>query len=323
MRYRTFGRLGWRVSEIGYGAWQLGGNMWGDVPEARAAEALRAALEAGIDFFDTALAYGNGRSEQLVGRVLREEGALGKVRVATKVPPRDNRWPASAAVPLREVFPREWIRRCAETSLRNLDIGAVDLLQLHTWTDAWADDAEWFDELARLKDEGKIRAFGVSISEYDPGTAVKVARSGKVDSLQVVYNALEQAPDDELFPAAQAASVAVIVRVPLDEGTLTGRLSLESRFPPDDIRSRFFAPEKLPEFVRRAEAVRPILEGGGESMATGALRFCLSHPAVSTVIVGSTSAAHVRANAAVSALGPLPPETLAALRPHAWDRAPR
>ncbi len=323
MRYRTFGRLGWRVSEIGYGAWQLGGTMWGEVPERRAADALRAALEAGIDFFDTALAYGNGRSEQLVGRVLREAGAVGKVRVATKVPPRDNRWPASAAVALREVFPREWIRRCAETSLRNLDIGTVDLLQLHTWTDAWADDPEWFDELSRLVDEGKIRGFGVSISEYDPGTAVRVARSGKVDSLQIVYNAFEQAPNDELLPAAQEHDVAVIVRVPLDEGALAGKLTQGSRFPPDDFRSRFFAPEKLPEFVRRAEAVRPILERGGESMATGALRFCLSHPAVSTVIVGSTSAAHVRENAAVSERGPLPPETLAELRPHAWDRAPR
>ncbi len=323
MRYRTFGRLGWRVSEIGYGAWQLGGNMWGDVSEARAAEALRAALGAGIDFFDTALAYGNGRSEQLVGRVLREEGAVGKVRVATKVPPKDGRWPASAAVALREVFPREWIRRCAETSLRNLDIEPVDLLQLHTWTDAWLDDPEWFEELARLKDEGKIRAFGVSISEYDPASAVNVTRSRKVDSLQIVYNVLEQAPNDELLPAARAAGAAVIVRVPLDEGALTGTLTPGSRFPPDDFRSRFFAPEKLPEFVRRVAAVRPILEQGGESMATGALRFCLSHPVVSTVIVGSTSGAHVRENAAVSELGPLPRETLAALAPHAWDRAPR
>ena len=323
MRQRTFGRLGWRVSEIGYGAWQLGGNMWGEVPEARAAEAIRAALESSIDFFDTALAYGNGRSEQLVGRVLREEGAVGRVRVATKVPPRDNRWPASAAAPVREAFPREWIRRCAETSLGNLDIGAVDLLQLHTWNDAWVDDAEWYDELSRLKDEGKIRAFGVSISEYDPGSAVQVTRSGKVDSIQLVYNAFEQAPDDELLPAAQDAKVGVIVRVPLDEGALAGKLTLESRFPPDDFRSRFFASEKLPEFVRRAEAVRPVLEQDGEGMATGALRFCLSHPAVSTVIVGSTSDAHVRQNAGVPELGPLPPETLAALRPHAWDRAPR
>ncbi len=323
MRHRTFGRLGWQVSEIGYGAWQLGGNMWGEVSEARAGEAIRAALETGIDFYDTALGYGQGRSEKLVGRVLREEGAVGRVRVATKVPPKDNRWPASATVPVQEVFPRDWIRRCAEQSLRNLDIGPVDLLQLHTWNDAWAQDAEWFDELSRLKDEGKIRGFGVSISEYNPATAVAVTRSGKVDSLQIVYNVFEQAPNDELLPAAQENRVGVIVRVPLDEGALAGKLTLESRFPPDDFRSRFFAPEKLPEFVRRAEAVRPILERGGESMATGALRFCLSHPAVSTVIVGSTSAAHVRENAAVSELGPLPSETLAELRPHAWDRAPR
>ncbi len=322
MHHRVLGRTGWKLSEVGYGAWQIGGNMWGGVPEERAAEAIRAGLESGIDFYDTALAYGLGRSEQLVGRVLREENAVGRVRVATKVPPKNRAWPASPAVPLREAFPREWIRSCAEESLRNLDI-PVDLLQLHVWTDAWADDDEWFDELSRLKDEGKIRAFGVSISEYDAPSALKLTRSGRVDTIQLVYNVFEQAPNDELLPAALEGNVGVIVRVPLDEGALAGKLTLESRFAAADFRSHFFAPEKLPAFVRRAEAVRPLLEQGGQSMATGALRFCLSHPAVSTVIVGSTSAQHVRQNAAVSELGPLPEATLEALRPHAWDRRPR
>lgn len=323
MRYRRLGRTGWSVSEIGYGAWQVGGNMWGEVPEARAGEAIRAALAAGTDFFDTALAYGRGRSEQVVGRVLREEGAVGKVRVASKVPPMNDRWPATPDVPLREVFPREWIRSCAERSLRNLDVGPIDLLQLHVWTDAWVREPEWYDELSKLKDEGKIRAFGVSISEYDAGSAVEVTRSGMVDTIQIVYNVFEQGPNDELLPAAQAADVGVIVRVPLDEGALTGKLTPESRFAPDDFRARFFAPEKLPDFVRRAEAVRQLLEEGGQSMAEGALRFCLSHPAVSTVIVGSVNAEHVRANAAVSERGPLPSSKLEELRAHAWDRRPR
>ncbi len=322
MRHREFGRLGWRVSEIGYGAWQIGGTQWGAVPVPRAEAALRAALEAGIDFFDTAMAYGNQRSEQILGRVLRQEDAVARVRVASKVPPKNRRWPADPRIPLRDVFPPEHIRACAEGSLRALGIEPIDLLQLHVWTDAWATDAEWYDTLARLRDEGTIRAFGVSISEYDPESALEVTRSGKIDAIQVVYNALEQGPAERLLPAARAAGVAVIARVPLDEGALTGTLTEQTRFPADDFRAEFFAPGKLPEVVRRVEAMRPLLQEGGEDMATGALRFCLSNPDIATVIVGSTDPEHVRRNAAVSELGPLSPPTLAALRAHAWDRRP-
>jgi aryl-alcohol dehydrogenase-like predicted oxidoreductase len=323
VRNREFGRLGWRVSEIGYGAWQIGGTQWGTVTVQRAEAALRAALEAGIDFFDTAMAYGNQRSEQIVGRVLRQENAIGRVRVATKVPPLNRRWPADARTPLEEVFPAEHIRASAEASLRALGIEPIDLMQLHVWTDAWATDSEWYDALSRLKDDGKIRAFGVSISEYDPDSALQVTRSGKIDSIQLIYNALEQAPEARLLPAARAARVAVIARVPLDEGALTGTLTEQTRFAPDDFRAQFFAPAKLPEYVRRVEAVRPLLEENGQDMATGALRFCLSNPDVATVIVGSTKEEHVRRNAAVSDLGPLPPATLSALRAHAWDRRPK
>ncbi|HET9983004.1 MAG TPA: aldo/keto reductase [Longimicrobiales bacterium] len=320
MRHRTFGRIGWSVSEIGYGAWQIGGNMWGTVEEERAEAALEAALEAGIDFFDTALAYGMGRSERLVGRVLRRSGARERVRVATKVPPRNGQWPARAEAPLREVFPAAWIRECAERSLDNLDIGAIDLLQLHVWTDSWADDAEWYEALAALREEGSIRALGVSVNDHDPASALRVTRSGRIDSLQVIYNVFDQSPARELFPAAREMDVGVIVRVPLDEGSLAGRLTTETRFPPQDMRSRYFAPERLPEVVRRVEALRPVLETDGQSMAEGALRFCLSDPAVSTVIVGSADPAHVRRNAAVSEQGPLPAATVEALRGHAWPR---
>lgn len=320
MRHRTFGRTGWHVSEIGYGAWQIGGNMWGTVEEERAEEALRTALDAGIDFFDTALAYGLGRSEKLVGRVIRESGARDRVRIATKIPPKNRQWPARHDVPLREVFPADWIRACTESSLRNLGVDTVDLQQLHVWSDSWADDPEWYDALAALRDEGKIRAFGVSVNDHEPGSALEVTRSGRIDSLQVIYNVFDRSPEEALFDVAREMGVGVIVRVPLDEGSLAGALTLESRFGEGDMRARYFSPDRLPEVVRRAEAVRPLLEAPGQSMAQGAIRFCLSDPAVSTVIVGSSSPAHVRSNAAVSEMGPLPLETLEALRAHAWRR---
>lgn len=320
MRYRTFGRTGWQVSEIGYGAWPIGGGMWVEVPEERSKAALHAVLEAGIDFFDTALAYGNGLSERLVGAVLREAGARDRVRVATKVPPLSRVWPAHPGVPLQEAYPAHWIRECAEQSLRNLDSGPIDLLQLHTWTDAWADDPEWYDALSALRDEGKIRAFGVSVNDHDPASALQVTQSGKIDSVQMIYNIFDRSPEAELFPAAVEAQVGVIARVPLDEGSLTGKYSRDTVFPPGDFRESYFAGERLGETVDRVERLRPLLERPDQSLAQGALRFCLSHPAVSTVIAGSTNPEHIRQNAKVAELGPLDEGTLEALAPHAWPR---
>lgn len=320
MRHRTFGRTGWRVSEIGYGAWPIGGGMWEEVPAARAKAALHAALETGIDFFDTALTYGMGLSERLVGEVLREAGARERVRVATKVPPMSRIWPADPSVPLRDAYPAHWIRECAEQSLSNLDLGPIDLLQLHTWTDAWVDDPEWYEALSALRDEGKIRAFGVSVNDHAPSSALEVTRSGKIDSIQVIYNIFDQSPEAELFPAAQETGVGVIARVPLDEGSLAGKYTRETVFPEGDFRGNYFAGEKLAETVERVDRLRPILERPGQSLAQGALRFCLSHPAVSTVIVGSTNPEHVRQNAEASEAGPLPAETVEALRAHRWER---
>lgn len=320
MRHRTFGRTGWQVSEIGYGAWPIGGGMWEEIPAARAREALHAALEAGVDFFDTALTYGGGRSERLVGEVIREAGARDRVRVATKVPPMSRVWPVYPGVPLREAYPAEWIRECAEQSLANLQLGPIDLLQLHTWTDAWTDDDEWYDALSALRDEGKIRAFGISVNDHDPGSALEVTRSGKIDSIQVIYNIFDQSPEAELFPVAMEANVGVIARVPLDEGSLAGKYTAETTFPEGDFRGAYFAGEKLTKTVERVERLRPILERPGQSMAQGALRFCLSHPAVSTVIVGSTNPEHVRQNAAASDLGGLDKEIVEELREHAWER---
>lgn len=280
---------------------------------------MEAALEAGINFFDTALAYGRGRSEQVLGRVLLRTGMREQVRVATKVPPMDSQWPARHDSALRDVFPAHWIRECTATSIENLGF-APDLQQLHVWSDSWAADNEWSDALAALKQDGSIAAFGVSVNDHDPQSALEVTRSGKVDSLQVIYNVFDQSPEKDLFAAALEHDVAVIVRVPLDEGSLGGRLTRDMVFEAADMRSRYFAGNRLAQTVERVEKLRPILETAEQPMAQGALRFCLSHDAVSTVIAGSVNPAHIRDNARVSELGPLDARTLEQLSAHAWAR---
>lgn len=317
---RRLGRTRWRVSEIGYGAWQIGGTMWGAISEDQARAAVAAALEVGTDFFDTALAYGQGRSERVLGKAIRESGERDRVRVATKVPPMNWQWPARPAAPLRDVFPADWIRECAHRSLENLGGDPIDLLQLHVWTDEWVEDSEWHDTLRALQEEGVIRAFGVSVNDHEPASALKVTRSGKVDTVQVIYNVFDQSPELDLFPAAQETDVGVIVRVPLDEGSLAGGLTRDTVFPENDMRRSYFKGDRLRETVKRIERLRPLLEKEGQTMAQGALRFCLSHPAVSTVIVGSVDPEHIRANSQVSAEGPLDAGTRIRLKSHAWSR---
>lgn len=319
MKNRRFGRLGWEVSEIGYGAWQIGGNMWGEVGERDAEAAIEAALEAGITFFDTAWAYGRGRSEKVLGSVLKRTGMRERVRVATKVPPNNFEWPANHASKLTDVFPAAWIKQCTEESIAHLGF-TPDLQQLHVWSDSWADNDEWSDALNELKAKGSIAGFGVSINDHEPETALRVVQSGKVDSVQVIYNVFDQTPANELYPACLKHDVAVIVRVPLDEGSLGGKLRKDMSFAPDDVRSRYFSGDRLSLTVDHVEKLRPVLEHDGQSMAQGALRFCLSHEAVSTVIAGSTKPNHIRDNARVSDMGIMSGDELEALRPHAWPR---
>jgi len=320
MLNRRLGRTGWRVSEVGYGAWQIGGTMWGEIGDEAARAAIDAAIDAGTDFFDTALAYGHGRSERLLGEALRQSGERDRVHVATKVPPLNWQWPARPGYPLSEVFPADWIRECALRSRDNLGGDPIDLLQLHVWTDAWTAEAEWYETLCALRDEGVIHAFGVSANDHEPETAVGVVRSGRIDTVQVIYNAFDQTPEDELFPAAQAADVGVIARVPLDEGSLGGGFTAATTFGEGDMRRVYFQGDRLGETVRRVERLRPLLESGSQTLAQGALRFCLSHPAVSTVIPGSTDPRHVRENAAASAMGILDPTARLKIKSHAWHR---
>jgi aryl-alcohol dehydrogenase-like predicted oxidoreductase len=318
MRSRTFGRTGWQVSEVGYGMWGLAGWTGSDDDQTR--EALRLAVELGCNFFDTAHAYGEGRSERLLGELVRSHPGR-RLYTATKVPPRNRRWPSRHGDALDEAFPPEHIRACAEESLANLGLPAVDLLQFHVWEDDWAGDARWQRAVDDLKRQGLIRAAGVSVNRWEPENVLRTLRTGLIDAVQVIYNVFDQAPEDELFPLCRELNVAVIARVPFDEGSLTGTLTKDSRWPEGDWRNGYFVPENLIPTVERADALKPLIPAGG-TLPELALRFILSNPDVSTIIPGMRKPAHVRANLSASEAGPLDAGLLARLRPHRWDRRP-
>ncbi len=318
MRYRRFGRTGWQVSEIGYGMWGMAG--WSGSDDAESFEALKAAVERGVNFFDTAWAYGEGRSEKLLGRLVQEYPGK-RLFTATKIPPKNFKWPARSTYTLDETFTEDHIRRYAEASLKNLGLECVDLLQFHVWNDKWAQDERWQKAVSDLRKEGMIRACGISVNRWEPENVIDALKTGLIDAVQVIYNIFDQAPEDRLFPLCREHDVAVIARVPFDEGTLTGTLTLESKWPRGDWRNTYFVPENLRNSVARAEALQRILPAG-ETMAGTALRFILSCPDVHTVIPGMRKEKHVEQNTAASEAGPLDHNLMAQLRDHRWDRRP-
>ena len=316
MHTRTFGRLGWAVSEVGYGLWGMGG--WTGSNDEESLAALDRSIALGCTFFDTALAYGQGKSEQLLGRVLaRHRGR--PLRVATKIPPKNLRWPALPEYRLDDVFPADHIRGSTETSLRNLALDSIDLQQFHVWSDAWAHDDSWMRAIDDLKREGLIRGFGISLNRWQPANALKAIATGLVDSVQVVYNLFDQNPEDELFPACRERGVAVIARVPFDEGSLTGTLRRDATWPEGDWRNIYFTPDKLADTLDRVDEVRRDVPSG-MTLPDAALRFILACPDVSTVIPGMRRVAHVEANLAVSDGRPLDPAVVARWRRHRWHR---
>ncbi len=318
MKYRTLGRTGLQVSELGYGAWGIGKTAWLGADDGESRRALDRAIEQGVNFLDTALLYGDGHSEQLVGRAVRE--AKGTVHVASKIPPKNMKLPAPRGISPEEAFPADWVVECTERSLTNLGLETIDVQQFHVWQDEWLGQGSWMDGVEQLRAQGKIRYFGVSINDHQPGSAVALVNSGSVDSVQVIYNVFDQSPEDDLFPAVQAADVGVIVRVPLDEGALAGRVTPDTEFPDGDWRNRYFGGDRKEQVWDRVQAVTKDLGVPVERLPEIALRYCLSHPAVSTVIPGMRSVRNVDANVRAVALGPLSPEQLEILRRHRWVR---
>jgi aryl-alcohol dehydrogenase-like predicted oxidoreductase len=316
MRYRTYPRTGWKISDIGYGMWGMGG--WTGSDDEESLRSLDLAVELGCNFFDTAWAYGNGHSEQLLAETLRRHADT-RLYVATKVPPKDRVWPGKAETPIADVFPPDHIREYTEKSLRNLGVDTIDLQQLHVWSDAWTGDEGWKRAVEELKREKLITSFGISVNRWEPVNVLRALDSGLVDCVQVVYNIFDQNPEDELFPYCQQHGIAILARVPFDEGSLTGTLGPDSTWPQGDWRNLYFTPARLRETLERVERLLPLVPPG-QTLPELALRFILNHPAVTTTIPGMRRPAHVRANLVASDGRPLPSDLLDRLRAHRWER---
>ena len=314
MKYRRFGRTNWKVSEIGYGMWGMGGWTGSDDQESLAS--LQRAVDLGCNFFDTAWAYGEGKSEGLV------RGNPGtRLYTATKIPPRNSTWPSRREFTLDDTFPPDYIEQRVHESLAHAELESFDLIQFHVWEDGWLEDDRWAKKIDELRAQKLINAVGISINRWEPWNGVKTVRSGLIDSVQVIYNIFDQNPEDELFPACAEMDVAVIARVPFDEGTLTGTLTVDSKWPEGDWRNIYFVPDNLIPSVERAEKLKEIL-APAMTLPQMALRFILSNAEVSTIIPGMRKAAHVEANIAASDKGTLPQDLLTELQQHRWERKP-
>jgi len=318
MQYRRFGRTGWNVSEIGYGMWGMAG--WTGSEDAESLASLQRAVDLGCNFFDTAWAYGNGHSEELLGKILRANAGQ-RLYTATKVPPKNRKWPARRGYSLEDCYPPEYIEEYVDKSLTNLGVKTMDLIQLHTWEDKWLDDRRLLPVIEKLRKSEKVRAFGISMNRWEPWNGVRAVREGVVDAVQVIYNIFDQNPEDELFPACREKDVAVIARVPFDEGSLTGSLTVDSKWPAGDWRNTYFVAENLKATVAKVDELKKVRRGG-ISLAEMALRFILNNKDVSTIIPGMRKIANVEANLAASDRGPLARPLHAELQKHRWDRTP-
>ncbi len=319
MQYRVLGRTGFNVSDIGYGLWGMSG--WTGSDDQQSLDSLQRAVDAGCTFFDSAWAYGNGKSDEFLGKTIARNRDK-RLYAASKIPPANQTWPASPHHTYREVFSPEHVFEYAEKIRSKLGTDAIDLLQFHVWQDSWTDDPDFRSTVERLKRGGVIRAFGLSLNRWEPENGIKAIRTGLVDAVQVIYNIFDQSPEDELFPMCRELDIGVIARVPLDEGSLGGKLTVDTKFPANDWRSRYFGPANLKATVERVEELKKIVPDG-MSLPEMALRFVLSHPVVSTAIVGMRDPQHVAANVSYSDKGPLPSDLLAELKKHRWDRKPQ
>ena len=318
MQYRKFGKLDWEVSEIGYGMWGLAG--WKGHEDTEVMKSLDLAVERGVTFFDTAWGYGEGLSEQILREVIKRHPTK-DFHYGTKIPPKNFNWPSSPAFSLKDCFPYQHIIDYTEKSLKNIGTDCIELQQFHVWEDAWADQDEWKEAIEKLKKDGKVKAFGISANRWEPTNCIKAIDSGLIDSIQMIYNIFDQAPEDVLFPLCREKGVALIARVPFDEGTLTGNITRETTFPEGDWRGTYFVPENLNASADRADLLRPIVPEG-MTMAEMALRFIQSNKDICTMIPGMRRSQNVIANTATSDGKGLSQELIETLREHRWDRVP-
>ena len=318
MKYRKFGRSGWQVSDMAHGLWGMGG--WSGSDDRQSLDALQLAVDLGCNFFDSAWAYGDGKSDSLLGQIVSSNPGK-RLCAASKIPPKNLRWPALSEYKYHDVFPPDHVFQYANEIREELGAETIDLLQFHVWDDSWTDELDFRKTVEKLKADGTIRLFGLSLNRWEPENGIKAIRTGLVDAVQVIYSIFDQSPEDELFPLCQELDIGVIVRVALDEGSLGGKMTRATKFPKSDWRSGYFNPQNLANTMDRVDQLRAILPAG-MSLPEIALRFVLSHPAVSTTIVGMRKLEHVSENISLSDKGPLSPELLRELKKHRWDRKP-
>jgi len=318
MQYKRFARSAEQVSLLGFGAWGIGKSMWIGAEDEVSKRTLRRAIEMGVNFFDSALVYGNGHSEKLIGQVEKESGK--KLFITSKIPSKKYEWPAGETSTLAESFPKDHIIRCTERSLRNLDRDYLDLQQFHVWNDKWAGEDDWKAAIIRLKKEGKVRFFGISINDHQPENGIETGKSGLIDSYQVIFNLFDQSPKDVLIPFCVENDIAIIARVPFDEGSLTGGITPDTEFPPRDWRNNYFRNDRKKDVYNRVQKIRADVESETGTLAEAALRYIISFAGVTTVIPGMRREENLAANEASVARGPLSPELLEKLQRHRWVR---
>ncbi|GGD55638.1 aldo/keto reductase [Muriicola marianensis] len=318
MEYRRFGRTNWEVSEIGYGMWGMG--SWKESDDRLSARSLDLAVELGLNFFDTAWGYGEGHSERLLGELLKRHPGK-KLYTASKIPPKNFKWPARPEYTFEDSYPTDHVMDYTHRTLKNLDVEQIDLMQFHTWDDTWAEREEWQRAVEELKTAGKVAAMGISMNRWEPENGIRALKTGLIDTVQVIYNIFDQAPEDELFPLCDEMDIGVIARVPFDEGTLTGNITKDTVFPKGDWRGTYFVPENLIPSAERADRLRPLVPQD-MTMAEMALRFILMNDQVDTVIPGMRKGEHVRSNIGTSDGRGLDETLYTALRAHRWDRVP-
>ena len=319
MQLRKLGKLGWDVSEIGFGGWAIGGG-WGPQSDKESIRTLHHAIDLGLNFIDTAQGYGDGHSETLIGQVLKERKE--KIIVATKVPPKEFDWPARIDYDARKAFPKAYVIEECEKSLKRLQREYLDIYQFHTWSAKFNSQDEWYETFEELKQQGKIRASGVSVPDYTPDYVIGALVDGRIDSIQLIYNIFEQFPAWNILKVCKANNVGVIVRVPFDEGALTGKYSNETVFPEGDIRQHYFRGNNLKKVVKKITEIEYYKNETFNklSMAELALKFCLSNNAVSTVIPGMRNMKQAEMNIAVSNGNYFSRDELDKLEQFAWRK---
>jgi aryl-alcohol dehydrogenase-like predicted oxidoreductase len=324
MKYRKLGRTGYEVSEMAHGLWGMSG--WSGSEDRESLDALQLATDLGCNFFDTAWAYGQGKSDGLLGEILSRNASppnpAKRLYAASKIPPLNGKWPARSAYKYQDVFPADHVVKHTDLIREKLRTDSIDLLQFHVWDDSWTDEPEFRDTVEKLKRDGRIRSFGLSLNRWEPENGLKALRTGLVDVVQVIYNIFDQAPEDKLLPVCEDLNIGVIARVPLDEGSLGGKMTPQTTFPKGDWRAMYFGPKNLIPTLERVDKLKAVLPSG-MTLPEIALRFILSNPAVSTIIVGMRKLDHVLENIAMSDAGPLDAALLGKLKSHRWDRKPQ